>query len=126
MNPSREQAGQESVTSAQKRASVIIEVRSGKITASEGANLLGISRQSYYEWERRALEGMTAGLTEKDAGRPEKPSDPEKEALKKRVAELEKALTVAKQTMEVREVFRLYDEKCAEEERLRNGKKKHH
>ncbi|MFH0918821.1 MAG: helix-turn-helix domain-containing protein [Fibrobacterota bacterium] len=118
------QTGPEAETDAQRRAAVIMRVRSGEITATEGARLLGISRQCYYEWERRALDGMVTGLTEKEAGRPEQATDPEKDALKQRVAELEKALTVAKQTMEVREVFRLYDEKRAEEEGRKDGKKK--
>jgi transposase len=40
---------------ARKRAAVIFAVRSGRITAEEGAKQLGVSRKTYYEWERRAL-----------------------------------------------------------------------
>ncbi len=35
---------------ARERALVILQVRSGALTAKEGAQLLGISRKTYYEW----------------------------------------------------------------------------
>ena len=38
---------------ARQRAEVIFQVRSGQITATQGAQLLGISRQQYYQWELR-------------------------------------------------------------------------
>jgi transposase len=35
---------------ARQRALVILQVRSGALTAKEGAKLLGVSRKTYYEW----------------------------------------------------------------------------
>ena len=43
---------------ARERASIILQVRSGALPAKEGAERLGISRKTYYEWEDRALQAM--------------------------------------------------------------------
>lgn len=56
---------------AKERAEVIMQVRSGFLTATEGAALLGVSRKTYYKWENRALQAMLSELEEKKAGRPE-------------------------------------------------------
>jgi DNA-directed RNA polymerase specialized sigma24 family protein len=68
---------------SRQRAEVILQVRSGRITATEAAHLLGISRKTYYQWEQRALSGMLAGLENRPPGRPltAKP-DPETLRLK--------------------------------------------
>jgi DNA-binding XRE family transcriptional regulator len=47
---------------ARERASIILQVRSGALTATEGAERLGVSRKTYYEWEDRALEAMALAL----------------------------------------------------------------
>jgi transposase len=39
--------------------------------ATEAAAMLGVSRKTYYKWEKRGLAGLFAGLEEKTAGRPE-------------------------------------------------------
>lgn len=101
-----EQAPQEN--QARKRASVIFRVRSGEITAQEGADLLGISRKTYYEWEQRALEAMAAALENRSSGRPVMEKDEEKETLKERVQELEKKLFVMEKSVEVREILSAY------------------
>jgi hypothetical protein len=102
-------------------AEVIMLVRSGKMTAKEAALKMGVSRKTYYEKEARALSGMLNALKVKDAGRP--PEDAEKEALKRRVASLEKDLLIAKETYEVREMLRSYEE-LKEKKRLAGLKKK--
>jgi len=66
---------------ARKRAEVIFSVRSGQITAEDGAKQLGVSRKTYYEWERRALEAMTDALENGSSGRPRTPIDTEKDRL---------------------------------------------
>ena len=99
---------------------LIVHVRSGKITAKEAASRMGVSRKTYYERESKALTGMLAALKEKESGRPA--LDAEKEALKQRVASLEKNLLIAKETYEVREMLRCYEELLAKKESV--GKKK--
>ena len=93
---------------ARQRASVIFRVRSGEITAQEGANLLGISRKTYYEWEQRALEAMADALENRSAGRPVEQKDTEKETLRERVKDLEQQLFVMEKSSEVREILSLY------------------
>jgi transposase len=58
---------------ARLRAAVVFAVRSGQITAEEGARRLGVSRKTYYEWEQRALAAMTGALESKlpEAANPE-------------------------------------------------------
>jgi len=96
-------------TLARERALVILQVRSGAMTAKEGAKLLGISRKTYYEWEEKSLKAMALALENHPAGRPPAPIDPEKEALRQRIQELEKKLDLAEKTMEVKELLGAYE-----------------
>jgi len=94
---------------ARERAAVILEVRSGKLTATEGAERLGVARKTYYEWEDRALKGMAQALENQAPGRPPIPVDPEKEELQREVVDLKKKLLLAEQTIEVRDLLTAYD-----------------
>ena len=95
---------------ARERALVILQVRSGAITAKEGAKLLGVSRKTYYEWEKKSLRAMALALENHSAGRPPAPMDPEKETLRERIRELEKKLDLAEKTIEVKELLGAYEE----------------
>jgi transposase len=95
---------------ARERALVILQVRSGALTAKEGAKLLGVSRKTYYEWEEKSLKAMSLALENRPSGRPPLPVDPEKEALRERVRELEKKLDLAEKTIEVKELLAVYEE----------------
>src|SRR5512139_3789217 len=94
---------------ARERALVILQVRSGALTAKEGAKLLGVSRKTYYEWEEKSLKAMTLALENHPAGRPPAPVDEEKEALRERIQELEKKLDLAEKTIEVKELLGSYE-----------------
>src|SRR6266496_2900708 len=94
---------------ALKRAAVIFAVRSGQITAEEGARRLGVSRKTYYEWERRALQAMTEAMEDKAPGRPSIPQDEEKQRLQSEIAELQNKLFVAEKTVEVRDMLHAYE-----------------
>jgi transcriptional regulator with XRE-family HTH domain len=95
---------------ARERASIILQVRSGTLTATEGAERLGISRKTYYEWERLVLQAMARALENHAPGRPSVPLDAEKEELQRKVRDLEKKLYLAEQTVEVKELLSAY--KC--------------
>jgi transposase len=95
---------------ARERALVILQVRSGALTATEGARLLGVSRKTYYEWEEKSLKAMALALENRPAGRPPVPVDEEKETLRERVLELEKKLDLAEKTIEVKELLGAYEE----------------
>jgi transposase len=95
---------------ARQRALVILQVRSGALTAKEGAERLGISRKTYYEWEEKSLRAMALALENRPAGRPTVTVDEEKEALRERIQELEKKLYLAEKTIEVKEILAAYGE----------------
>ncbi len=95
---------------ARERALVILRVRSGAMTAKQGAQALGVSRKTYYEWEERALKAMALALENRVAGRPCVSTDKEKEILRQRIRELEKKLYLAEKTLEVKELLAAYEE----------------
>ena len=95
---------------ARERALVILQVRSGALTATEGAKLLGVSRKTYYEWEEKSLKAMALALENHPAGRPPVPVDQEKETLRERIRELEKKLDQAEKAIEVKELLAPYEE----------------
>jgi len=90
---------------ARERALVILQVRSGVLTAKEGAQLLGVSRKTYYEWEEKSLKAMALALENRPGGRPPTPVDEEKEALRERIRELEKKLYLAEKSIKVKELL---------------------
>ena len=109
---------------ARKRGAVIFSVRSGQITAEEGARRLGVSRKTYYEWERRALTAMTKALENGAAGRPETPRDDEKERLQAEITALKDKLFVAEKTVEVRDMLHAYELHKAKEKKREEKKQK--
>ena len=84
-----------------KHVDLILKVRSGRMTASEAALEMGVSRKTYYKWEKRALEGMVSALETRPGGRPEKKLDPEKEELKEKLATLEKERSILEQRLNI-------------------------
>lgn len=94
---------------ARQRATVVFAVRSGQLTAEEGARQLGVSRKTYYEWERRALQAMTEAMEDRAPGRPATLRDEGKEELQRQVAELQNKLFVAEKSAEVRDMLHAYE-----------------
>ena len=106
---SRKELSEQNKKLARERALVILQVRSGALTAKEGAKILGVSRKTYYEWEEKSLKAMSLALENRPSGRPPLPLDPEKEALREQVRELEKKLDLAEKTIEVKELLAAYE-----------------
>ena len=98
---------------ARQRAQLIMQVRSGVLSAQEAARQLGISRKTYYKWERRALAAMVEALGNRDRGRPPRPIDPEKAALQHQAQALQAKLDVLQQTERIRQVLAQPDKKNA-------------
>ena len=90
---------------AQQRAELILQVRSGRMTATDAAQALGISRQQYYQWEQRALQALLSALEDQPTGRPKTPTDPEKEALQRRVQQLEQQVQEQEQKEQLRQLL---------------------
>jgi transposase len=98
---------------ARQRAQLIMQVRSGLLSAQEAARQLGISRKTYYKWERRALAAMVEALGNREPGRPPLPIDPEKQVLERQAQELRAKLEVLEQREQIRQRLELLDKKKA-------------
>ncbi len=109
MNDPKPSAHQQAL--ARQRAQLIMQVRSGLLSAQEAARQLGISRKTYYKWERRALAAMVEALGNREHGRPPLPIDPEKEALQHQTQELQAKLQVLEQTVRIRQQLEQPDKK---------------
>jgi hypothetical protein len=96
---------------ARQRAEVILQVRSGQLTATEAARTLGISRQQYYQWEQRALQALLTALEDQPTGRPKQPTDPEKEQLQRRVQQLEQQVQHQEQREQLRVLLSQWEKK---------------
>lgn len=90
---------------AQRRAELILQVRSGQRTATDAAQALGISRQQYYQWEKRALSALLTALEDQPTGRPKSPTDPEKESLQRRVQQLEQQVQLYEEKEQLRQLL---------------------
>jgi transposase len=109
MNGPKRSAHQQEL--ARQRAQLIMQVRSGLLSVRQAARQLGVSRKTYYKWERRALEAMIEALGNRETGRPSLPIDPDKEALQCQTRELEAKLAVLEQTAQIRQRLEQADKK---------------
>ena len=103
---------------SQLRATLILQVRSGQLTAEQAAQQLGISRQRYYTWEKRALKALLRALEDQPKGRPKGKSDPEKQTLQNRVKELEEQVQAFQEKEQLRQKLK---EIRAEPDRKKNS-----
>jgi transposase len=95
---------------ARQRAEVIFKVRSGQVTATAAAQMLGISRQQYYQWEARALEALLQALEDQPTGRPKGQTDPQKQTLQRRVEQLEQQVQHYEQKEKLRQLLNEWEE----------------
>ena len=114
---------------ARLRADIIMKVRSGIMTATEGAAALGVSRKTYYKWENRALGAMLDGLEDRGTGRPEHPELSGDEAeLRKKLEELQKQNELLEQRIELAGMIHRFEMERAKEQsrkgRVKPAKKK--
>jgi transposase-like protein len=98
------------MTPSELRASLILQVRSGQITAQQAARHLGISRQAFYKWEKRALKALLNALEDQPPGRPKGTTDPEKDQLKNRVGQLERQVRLFEQRDTLRTLLKQMEE----------------
>jgi transposase-like protein len=91
---------------ARQRAELILQVLSGQLKASEAARKLGISRKTYYKWEKRFLAATLEAVSEKEAGRPTQEVDEEKIQLQQRVQDLERQVKALECTNRIQTVLK--------------------
>ena len=114
---------------ARQRADVIMKVRAGIMTATEGAAALGVSRKTYYKWENRALGAMLDGLENRETGRPEHPESSQDEVeLRKELEELQRQNELLEKKMELAGMIHRFELEEAREQsrksRTKPAKKK--
>ena len=107
---------------AQQRASLILQVRAGQLTAQQAAQQLGISRQAFYKWERRALKALLNALQDQPPGRPKGTTDPEKDQLKTRVEELERQVRLYEQRDNLRQLLKEMESRDDRDSTKKNSK----
>lgn len=103
---------------------MILDVRSGKLTVTEAAKKLGVSRRTYYKRETRALAGMMEGLKDKPAGRPKPKKDTEKEKLKQQLEDMHQEIEVLKQTLKIKETLQPVKETAPKEPKKRKRRRR--
>ena len=107
---------------ARQRATLILQVRAGQITARQAARQLNISRQRYYRWERRALQALLDSLQDQTRGRPKKARDPEKERLQLQVKQLQKQVARFEQKEHLRRMLKNVEERPSRSSPQKNSK----
>lgn len=91
---------------AQEWQRVILEVAAGRLSATEAAGRMGVSRKTYYEKQDRALSAMLEALKDRPTGRPGNPVDPEKEELLEELEASRKTQEVLSARLRIQEVIR--------------------
>src|ERR1035438_1185556 len=109
---------------ARRRAALFVQVQCSQITAQEAAEQLGISRKSYYQWERRALRALVAAMRERPLGRPTTPRDAQKEQLQRQVQQLQEQVRKLERTVDLHHKLKELDpsKKTPRSEERRVGK----
>src|SRR6516225_3444426 len=110
------------MTPSELRASLILQVRTGQLTAQEGARQLGISRQAFYKWEKRGLEALLNALQDEPPGRPKGTTDPEKDQHKSRVEHLEQQVRLYEQRDNLRTLLKQMESRSERDSTKKNSK----
>jgi transposase len=105
---------------ALNRAEMIVKVRAGLMTAKAAALTLGVSRKTYYEWEKKGLSAMLSTVEDEPPGRPQSGPTPEVLALQGQVKELSAKLDTITQTAELRHMLRLLERRDAKKKLKRS------
>ena len=105
---------------ARSRAQMIVQVRAGRMTAQAAAAALGVSRKTYYQWEKKGLQALLGELENRPAGRPKAAPSARVQALEARVRMLEQQLAVAQQTAEIRGLLRRMEQPGIKKKRRRS------
>ena len=84
---------------------LMLKVRSREITAKKAAAILGISRKTYYKWEKRILSSSMAAACKRPRGRPGKEVDLKTRVLEQRNRQLERKLQVLEQTVKIQRLL---------------------
>jgi transposase len=97
---------------ALQRTEMIVKVRAGLMTATAAAEALGVSRKTYYKWEKKGLQAMLAAGQD-ETGAASKEEAAEVRALKRKVKTLSAKLEHMAETADLRLMLRLLERRDA-------------
>ncbi len=90
---------------ARQRAEIIMKVRCGLLTATQAAQLLQVSRKTYYKWEQRGLSALLEGVKDQDGGRPETSAEcTQKAAFDKEVSALKQHNELLEKQLKLKDI----------------------
>ena len=69
-----------------------------------GGQQLGVSRKTYYKWEQRGLSALLDGLSDQEAGRPEKVENPAEAVLERQLTDLKRENELLEQKLELKDL----------------------
>ena len=91
---------------AARRLEQILAVMRGEKSATQAAEVLGVSRETFYEWNNRALAGLRGSLVDRTAGRPPAPPEGlEKIRMKQEIDELKQQVKLLEGAILIRDVM---------------------
>ncbi len=91
---------------AARRLEQILAVMRGEKSATQAAEALGVSRETFYEWNNRALAGLRESLVDRTAGRPPAPPEGlEKIRMKQEIDELKQQVKLLEGAILIRDVM---------------------
>ncbi len=100
------QTKDEKSQAARQRAEIIMKVRCGLMTATQAAQVLGVSRKTYYKWEQRGLAALLEGVQDQEGGRPETPPEQtQKAAFDKEFKELQQKNELLEKQLKLKDVI---------------------
>lgn len=102
------------------RTELIVKVRAGLMTATAAAETLGVSRKTYYKWEKKGLQAMLAAGQDDAAGRPSKEERKEMKALRRKVKTLSAKLEEMAETAELRLMLRILERRDAKKKETKS------
>ncbi|WP_425603756.1 transposase [Coraliomargarita parva] len=79
------------------------------MSATDAARQLGVSRKTYYQWEKKALEAMMGALEDGTGGRPSTRPDPAITQMQQTNTRLEIENSLLKQRLEIRQAMQEMD-----------------
>ena len=87
------------------RAQTLLDVLADRITATQAADRLGISRKTWHEWQQRGLEAMLEAMADRPTGRPPKERDSEKESMLKELLERDRKIADLEQSRRIQRLL---------------------
>jgi len=98
--------GDHDTEKAARRLEQILAVMRGEKTVTQAAADLGVSRETFYQWNDRALSSLREALADRPAGRPPAPPENgEKIRLEQEINDLKKQVKLLEGAILIRDVI---------------------